>query len=91
MAVYESLNMLHMLAPVYFGFIAFAGVTAEEVWGTKGTINQSEIGFTKKKRRIIRWIAMILMAPILFICLRVAFPKLMDIPGIMAGEYRSIE
>ena len=21
MAVYESLNMLHMLAPVYFGFI----------------------------------------------------------------------
>ena len=34
---------------------------------------------------------MILMAPILFSCLRVAFPKLMDIPGIMAGEYRSME
>ena len=88
---YESFGLLRMLVPIYFGCIGFFFAISGDLWGTVGTISQSEIGNSKRRRRIIRWVAFILGLPILFICLRLGVPMMMDLPGIMAGEYRSVE
>ena len=88
---YESFGLLCTLAPAYAGVTAAIMVIAEEVWGTDGMIKRIKIGFHKEKRRRIEWAASLLLAPILFIGFWYAIPVMMDIPGILAGEYRSME
>ncbi|RKJ29997.1 hypothetical protein D7X25_37645, partial [bacterium 1XD42-8] len=60
-------------------------------WGTGGTIKQRKIGITKEQNKKIRWGVLAISVPILLICFWLAFPKMLDLPGVMAGDYRSME
>ena len=91
MTGYESFGLLHAIGVSYVGFVTGFGILADEVWGTGATIKQSKVGHTKESRRRVRWAGLAISVPILLICFWLAFPKMLDLPGVMAGEHRSME